>query len=176
MAGAVNQRLRTGDEQTHSQLVAAVAHTALMLLLALATILLFRRFSGSFHQPLSTAAIILAAVFVEMYVCGLRHLYRKSNGRHSRLSTKYLVLSTPLIQRFSSIPIQLRLSPVDAITTTAVFAVAIALSVGGTPSLGLLVAWLIVAGGEIGQRLPAFGSGLSEHCSSTTVAGSSNVS
>jgi hypothetical protein len=158
--GAIERPVFAHDERTKRQFIIAVAYTALALLLALATILLLRRLSGGFPYPLGPVAIISAAVFLECAALWIRRLYRNPVLCDSVFSVHYLVLSTqyavPGTIRaglLSSMPVHVRLSPVDAVTTAAVIAVAIALSIGGTSSGGLIIAWLIIAGGEIGQRL-----------------------
>jgi len=163
MVGAFNRLPRHDDTQTQRQLIVAIAHTALLLFLALAAILMIRRVLGGFHLPLGVTAIALVAAALELAAFCIRNLFRSPVLRDSPLSTKYTVLSAQYLipgtmraQTSSSTPAQLRLSPVDFLTTTAVLASAIAVSIPGTLPGGLFIAWLIVACGEIAQRLPQF--------------------
>jgi hypothetical protein len=167
MTGALDQRLGAGDDSTWHRLVAAIAHTALAILLALAAVFLLRRLSGRFHQALSAAAIVLAAALLELATFGIRQLFRNPDWRDSLLSTEYLVLSTQYFARvvnfgksFPSMPTRFRLSPLDFLTTAAPLLILAALSLPGTSPLGLVIAWLIILGGEVSQRLPLFRSRL----------------
>jgi len=142
-AGAINKSLSVDALLTKRRLIVVVAHTALALLLALAAILLFRRLSGSFHQPLQAVAIILVAAALELLVCCIRCLYRTP------------VLHSSVISRARYWTLQgapLRLTPIDIATTTAVLAIAISLSLPSTSRSGLLIAWLIIVSGEVIQR------------------------
>jgi hypothetical protein len=159
-AGAVN-RAPLINELTNRQLVVFVAHTALALLLAIATILLLRRLGGGFIQPLGPTAIILAALFVECAAIWIRRLYQSPELCDSILRTQYSVVSTRYLKRsamrvrlFFSVPHLVLVSPVGLATTAAVLAIAIALSIRGTSPASLVIAWFIIVGGEIIQRIP----------------------
>jgi hypothetical protein len=111
--------------------------TALVVLFGgLALWLLVRRLSGAFTQPLSGLGIVAAGSALALAAHCARLVIT---------STKYSVLGT-----------QYRLYIARATTLTALTAVA-SLSLPGTHAWGLVVAWLLVLGGEMTSWLPVVG-------------------
>ena len=161
-AGALDQRVGADAASTQRQLLAVVVYTALALLLALAMLVLFRRLTGSFSQPLSPLRLVLAALLSELATFALRCLNRTSAFHDSVLSIPCLVLSTNRITGAKAQtadiarPVELRLTAFDLVITTSVLIIAFALALPGSSVFGLLLAGLIVIGGEIIQQLPRF--------------------
>jgi hypothetical protein len=138
-AGAlVTSRRTIGGVGIERQILAAVSLAALVLFVGLALILIGRRLTGAFLQPLGGAVIVLIAVAVELAVAA---------PRWSILSTKYSVLST---QYFSNLSRTSRWSSylLLIVPSFAVLALLASLSLAGTPAWAIATAWFVVIGGE----------------------------
>lgn len=156
-AGAFVQP-RAPDIAAHVRrhLVVAAAYTALSLLVALAVLLLLRRLSGAFHQPLSGPGIISAAALLALVAFGLRQLFREPALQSSALNTPHSVLSTRYMRWPIEKHIPFRLTAADLLITFSVLAIALALSIRGTPLWGLCLAWLMIIAAEVAPRLARF--------------------
>lgn len=138
------------------QLVVAAAYTALSLFLTLAALLLLRRLSGAFHQPLSGPGILSAAALLALAAFGLRQLFREPALQSSVLNTQHSVLSTQYMRWPIEKHIPFHLSAADLLITFSFLAIALALSIRGTPLWGLCLAWLIIVAAEVAPRLALF--------------------
>jgi hypothetical protein len=157
MVGASDQRLGAGsDAPLQRLLIAAAGYALLSILLAISAVMLARRLSGAFQQPLGGSAIILVAALFEAAVSGLRRLFQVTSLRSSLLNTPYLVLSSQHLSTLSKPPFEIRLSPIDMLSIMSLVAIVASLSIPGTPFWGLLLAWLLIVAGETIQRLPHF--------------------
>jgi len=156
-AGALAQRRAAdGNSPVLRQIALIAAYTALSLFVALAVLLLIRRVSGAFHLPMSASAFVLAAILLEIVAFLLRRRFHESPLQSSVLGIRYLVLSAKHTRLLGKDDIELRLSAIDVLTTFSVLAIALSLSIRGTPLWGLFIAWLTIIATEIAQRLPRF--------------------
>jgi hypothetical protein len=139
-AGAIDQQQRAGGNRAvQQQLVVAALWMVLGLAIVLATLLVVRRISGVFQQPLGGAAIVLFAVVAELGVFSFRRLAI----RQGLAAAQYSVLST-------------QYSLLYVLPTVLAIAALLSLTIPGTPLFGLLLAWLIVLAGETAQLYPHF--------------------
>jgi hypothetical protein len=138
-AGAVERALAAVDSMTvRRQLIATNAWALLVLMPVLALVLLVRRLSGAFDQPLGGLAIVVAALVLETAAWLIRRLAR---------STQYSVLSTT--------------SPIGFGVVSAITVLILAsLTLPGTPVVGIIIAWLVLIAGEVAQGVNCFQPGL----------------
>src|SRR5262245_39265366 len=134
-AGALRlARVSEGHTASGRQLLAATGVTLLVLFAALALWLIVRRLGGAFTQPLSGPGIVAAAVAIAVTTHFVNWILT---------STRYSVLST----RYQSY-----LSPT---ATCAAIMLLGSLTLPGTPTWGLVVAWLVLLGGEAARWSPS---------------------
>ena len=134
-AGAIEQRPHAGGNRAvQQQLVVASLWMVLALAIAVAALLVVRRISGVFQQPLGSAAIVLLAVVAELAVL----LYRQLAIRAGLTLVQYSTLST-------------QNSVVYILPSALVLAALLSLTIPGTTLFGLLLAWIIVLAGETTQ-------------------------
>ncbi len=140
-AGAIERTEHAGGNLAiQRQLVVVSLWSILGLAIGLALLLLVRRISGAFQQPLSGVAIVTLAVLAELTTASYRCLW---TGRDCT-SQQYLVLSTKY-------PV-LRNLPLNFLLPSLVVVIGlVSLTIPGTPLLGLFLAWLIVVAGEAVQ-------------------------
>jgi hypothetical protein len=134
-AGAIDHKHPAGGTLAiQRQLLVATLWLVLGLAISLAALLIVRRISGAFFQPLSGVTIVTIAALVELAVVSFRRLAIRAGfttAQYSVLSTQYSVAYV--------------LPSVLALLTL------ISLTIPGTPLLALLLAWLIVLAGEAAQ-------------------------
>lgn len=140
-AGAIEDTQHAGGTLAiQRQFVVVSLWSILGLAIGLAVLLLVRRMSGAFQQPLSGMAIVALAVLAELTTASYRRLWAGhdcTNSQHWVLSTQYSVLSNlPLNFLLPSLVVLIGL---------------ISLTMPGTPLFGILLAWLIVITGEAVQ-------------------------
>jgi hypothetical protein len=134
-AGAIDHKHPAGGTLAiQRQLLVAALWLVLGLAIAFAALLIVRRISGAFFQPLSGVTIVTIAALVELAVVSFRRLAIRAGfttAQYSVLSTQYSVAYV--------------LPSVLALLTL------ISLTIPGTPLLALMLAWLIVLAGEAAQ-------------------------
>lgn len=108
-------------------LVRWTAATLLGLLSAAALVVVVRRLAGALENPLQPAAMLIAGVLLATIACGVRAGWRL--GSHP----------TSLSRADWTVPI---------VTSLAVTAIGVALSIGGTHFIGLLAFWTLLGAEE----------------------------
>ena len=139
-AGAVaNPRLSRGLVPVERHFLTAAIGTVFALFVVLPLVLLLRRLSGAFVQPLSGRGLVMAAVALGVVAAGLRWA-----------GTQYPVLGT----RISAAWMLLYALPgVAAILLLA------SLTLSGTPALGVIIAWFALIAGEAASWFVLFRTG-----------------
>jgi hypothetical protein len=137
-AGALDQEPAYRNTPTlQRQLVTTSCLALLVLLCVLAVVLLVRRLTGAFAQPLSGFGFVLTSLGVVAAAAALRQ---------SPISTRYSVLSTQHGRWLTIAPSAIALL------------ILIALTVPGTPAWSLALAWMVLIGSEtaywLRDRLP----------------------
>jgi hypothetical protein len=164
-AGAVaNPRISRALIPVERHFLNAAVGTIFTLFVLLSFVLLFRRLSGAFVQPLGGAQLALAAVALGVVAAGLRWaiaegglprpLVRSASNesRHPVPSTQYPVLST----RY------LRLTPalmVFAIPGVAAILMLASLTLPGSPAVGVIAAWFLLIALEAASWLTFYRTG-----------------
>ena len=143
-AGAVDRAPATGDiPAVERRLVAATLLTLLVLITGLALLLLVRRLSGAFLQPLSGLAVVGAATVLVVATAGWRWF---------SLSTQYPVPSTQWHARLAPAIFWIP----KVVPGIASFVALASLTIPGTAAWGLGLAWLVLIAGETCQWLVQF--------------------
>jgi hypothetical protein len=139
-AGAIDRALTTGDATTvERQAVTAVWVTGCVLFVGLALVMLVRRLSGAFIQPLSAWTFVGMAIVLEVGVVALRQ--KSLRTQDSVLRTQWQVwLGRPLGSAMSACP--------QIVPGVAALIGLASLTISGTPAWSLAFAWFVLIAGE----------------------------
>ena len=124
----------------------AAAHALLSLLLALALVMLVRRASGAFVQPLGGLALVAAAAGLAVLAAAVRLMLFESVSRswYSAVSTQP---PAPANRSFIT-PAAPTNALLFALSGLSAATILVALTLFGTPSLAIALAWFILIGSE----------------------------
>src|SRR5438270_169963 len=119
-AGALRLGPASGSADAVGQLRAALSFVLLALIVGLALVLLVRRLSGAFHEPLTPTTLVAMAIVVAFIVTLVRQSALRTH--YSLLSSEYEI-SLPRTIQFTTPPLGWIVSGLAGVTIFASLAI-----------------------------------------------------